>query len=109
RLDSASHSGIRPVPFSVLIGAGLYCRHGRPLAALPLTLHAVKRNAIKKFEIPAYYRSPVSGRVKEVRRSQDIRKKDFTPTLLDFGPVRFYIARHFGFCYGVENAIYISY
>jgi 4-hydroxy-3-methylbut-2-enyl diphosphate reductase len=29
--------------------------------------------------------------------------------LLDFGPVRFYLARHFGFCYGVENAIEISY
>jgi 4-hydroxy-3-methylbut-2-en-1-yl diphosphate reductase len=29
--------------------------------------------------------------------------------VLDFGPVQFYIARHFGFCYGVENAIEISY
>lgn len=29
--------------------------------------------------------------------------------MLDFGPVKFYIARHFGFCYGVENAIEISY
>jgi 4-hydroxy-3-methylbut-2-enyl diphosphate reductase len=29
--------------------------------------------------------------------------------LLDFGPVKFYLARHFGFCYGVENAIDISY
>jgi 4-hydroxy-3-methylbut-2-enyl diphosphate reductase len=28
---------------------------------------------------------------------------------LDFGPVQFYLARHFGFCYGVENAIEISY
>lgn len=28
---------------------------------------------------------------------------------MDFGPVKFYIARHFGFCYGVENAIEISY
>jgi 4-hydroxy-3-methylbut-2-enyl diphosphate reductase len=28
---------------------------------------------------------------------------------LDFGPVRFKIARHFGFCYGVENAIEIAY
>lgn len=28
---------------------------------------------------------------------------------MDFGPVGFYIARHFGFCYGVENAIEISY
>lgn len=40
---------------------------------------------------------------------KDLRKQDFTPTLLDFGPVQFYIARHFGFCYGVENAIEISY
>lgn len=38
-----------------------------------------------------------------------MRKQDFSPSVLDFGPVRFYIARHFGFCYGVENAIEISY
>ena len=38
-----------------------------------------------------------------------MRKQDFSPTLLDFGVVQFYIARHFGFCYGVENAIEISY
>ena len=38
-----------------------------------------------------------------------MRKQDFSPTLLDFGPVQFFIARHFGFCYGVENAIEISY
>ena len=44
-----------------------------------------------------------------MRKIQDPRKKDFSPTLLDFGPVRFLIARHFGFCYGVENAIEISY
>ena len=40
---------------------------------------------------------------------KDLRKQDFSPTLLDFGPVQFYLARHFGFCYGVENAIEISY
>lgn len=40
---------------------------------------------------------------------KDLRKQDFSPTVLDFGPVKFYIARHFGFCYGVENAIEISY
>jgi 4-hydroxy-3-methylbut-2-enyl diphosphate reductase len=28
---------------------------------------------------------------------------------LNFGPIRFKIARHFGFCYGVENAIEIAY
>lgn len=36
-------------------------------------------------------------------------KKDFSPTLLNFGPVQIYLARHFGFCYGVENAIEIAF
>ncbi|MTI29052.1 4-hydroxy-3-methylbut-2-enyl diphosphate reductase [Fulvivirga kasyanovii] len=64
---------------------------------------------MKKFDIPEYYRSSITGRIKEARRITDPRKRDFTPTELDFGPVKFYIARHFGFCYGVENAIEISY
>ncbi len=38
-----------------------------------------------------------------------MRKQDFLPTVLDLGPVQFILARHFGFCYGVENAIEISY
>ncbi len=38
-----------------------------------------------------------------------MRKQDFAPSVLDFGPVQFILARHFGFCYGVENAIEISY
>ena len=36
-------------------------------------------------------------------------KKDFSPTLLDLGFVQIYLARHFGFCYGVENAIDIAF
>lgn len=36
-------------------------------------------------------------------------KKDFSPTLLDFGSLQIYLARHFGFCYGVENAIEIAF
>ena len=64
---------------------------------------------MKQFDIPTFYRSPIISKVKNYRKVQDPRKKDFTPTMLDFGPVRFYIARHFGFCYGVENAIEISY
>ena len=36
-------------------------------------------------------------------------KKDFNPTLLDLGPLQIYLARHFGFCYGVENAIEIAF
>lgn len=47
--------------------------------------------------------------MKEFRKLQDLRKQDFSPTLLDFGPVHFILARHFGFCYGVENAIEKSY
>jgi len=64
---------------------------------------------MKQFNIPTFYKSPIISKVKELRKVDDPRKKDFTPTLLDFGPVQFYIARHFGFCYGVENAIEISY
>jgi 4-hydroxy-3-methylbut-2-enyl diphosphate reductase len=64
---------------------------------------------MKQFDVPDFYRSPIIGKIKSLRRDSDPRKKDFTPTLLDFGPVRFLIARHFGFCYGVENAIEIIY
>ncbi len=64
---------------------------------------------MKKFDIPTNYRSSFITLVKNARKGSDPRKKDFTPTLLDFGPVRFYLARHFGFCYGVENAIEIAY
>lgn len=66
-------------------------------------------NSMKKFDVPEFYHSPVIGRVKEARKVTDPRKKDFSPTVLNFGPVQFLIPRHFGFCYGVENAIEISY
>ena len=64
---------------------------------------------MKKFNIPEYYKSSIISRLKEHRRVKDPRKKGFSPSVLDFGPVRIYLARHFGFCYGVENAIEISY
>lgn len=60
---------------------------------------------MKKFEIPEHYKSPIISEIKLKRKTQDKMKKDFSPTLLDFGPVHFIVARHFGFCYGVENAI----
>jgi 4-hydroxy-3-methylbut-2-enyl diphosphate reductase len=63
---------------------------------------------MKQFDIPSFYKSSFISRIKNSRKVTDPKKKDFTPTLLDFGPVKFYIARHFGFCYGVENAIDIS-
>ncbi|MFL5752048.1 MAG: 4-hydroxy-3-methylbut-2-enyl diphosphate reductase [Bacteroidia bacterium] len=64
---------------------------------------------MKSFKIPEFYRSPLISKIKVLRRANDPRKKDFSPSHLDFGPVQFYIARHFGFCYGVENAIEISF
>ena len=64
---------------------------------------------MKQFDIPNFYRSPIISKIKDARKSEDPRKKDFSPTKLDFGSVRFIIARHFGFCYGVENAIEIAY
>jgi 4-hydroxy-3-methylbut-2-enyl diphosphate reductase len=64
---------------------------------------------MKSFDIPQFYRSSFITEIKNSRKSDDPRKKDYTPTLLDFGPIRFYLARHFGFCYGVENAIEIAY
>ncbi len=63
----------------------------------------------RTFNVPLFYRSPIIARVKNTRRELDPRKRDLSPTVLDFGPVRFKIARHFGFCYGVENAIDIAY
>lgn len=64
---------------------------------------------MKSFDIPEYYRSSIITPLKEFRRKRDKLKRDFTPTLLDFGPIKFLIARHFGFCYGVENAVEIAY
>lgn len=64
---------------------------------------------MRQFDVPVFYSSPIISRVKEARRAVDPRKRDLSPSLLDFGPVRFKIARHFGFCYGVENAIEIAY
>jgi len=64
---------------------------------------------MKQFNVPIIYRSPLISAIKNKRKQQDKMKKDFTPTLLDFGPVQIYLARHFGFCYGVENAIDIAF
>ncbi|MDI6400599.1 4-hydroxy-3-methylbut-2-enyl diphosphate reductase [Balneolaceae bacterium ANBcel3] len=63
----------------------------------------------REFTIPDVYQSKIIRPVKQKSQILDPRKKKLDPVLLDFGPVRFYIPRHFGFCYGVENAIDIAY
>lgn len=64
---------------------------------------------MKSFDVPIVYKSPLISSVKKKRKELDRMKKDFSPTLLDFGPLKIYLARHFGFCYGVENAIDIAF
>ena len=64
---------------------------------------------MKQFTIPFTYRSTLISAIKEKRKEADKLKKDFTPTLLDLGDLKIYLARHFGFCYGVENAIEIAF
>ncbi|MBK9284120.1 MAG: 4-hydroxy-3-methylbut-2-enyl diphosphate reductase [Sphingobacteriaceae bacterium] len=64
---------------------------------------------MKTFNVPEFYRSPVITAVKQFFKNQDPRKKDMRPAHLNFGKVNYFIARHFGFCYGVENAIEIAF
>ncbi len=64
---------------------------------------------MKKFNIPGSYRSSLISTIKDKRKEHDKLKKDFSPSLLDFGSLQILLSRHFGFCYGVENAIEISF
>lgn len=64
---------------------------------------------MKSFDVPIIYRSPLISAIKKKRKEEDRMKKDFSPTTLDFGPLKISLARHFGFCYGVENAIEIAF
>ena len=64
---------------------------------------------MKSFSIPSLFSSSLIGAIKEQRRLHDKLKKDYRPSHFSFGPVEVYLSRHFGFCYGVENAIDIAY
>lgn len=64
---------------------------------------------MKSFNVPVHYRSPLVAAIKEQRKKADKLKKDFSPTPLQAGNLEIIIARHFGFCYGVENAIEIAF
>jgi 4-hydroxy-3-methylbut-2-enyl diphosphate reductase len=66
------------------------------------------RNFKKEYDLGQYaplYHSRIFGKLKALQPPQDRME----PFMLDFGPVRFGIARHFGFCKGVENAIEVAY
>lgn len=68
----------------------------------------ISRPLKKHYDLGQYaplYRSLIIGMIKEARAGE----RNLIPTFLDFGAVRFGIARHFGFCKGVENAIEMAY
>ena len=64
---------------------------------------------MKSFNVPVHYRSPLVSAIKEQRKAADKMKRDFSPTVLELGTLQVILARHFGFCYGVENAIEIAF
>lgn len=64
---------------------------------------------MKTFQIPSFYRSPIIQKIKTFRKTQDPKRRDFSPTIVDYGKIKYLLPRHFGFCYGVENAIEIAF
>jgi len=64
---------------------------------------------MKQFNVPIYYNSKIIDGVRKIREKYDPRKKDITPSIIKIDTLTLYIGRHFGFCYGVKNAIEICY
>jgi len=105
---------VKRFQYSVNLSATLYGFNGVRVtsdvhSASEHWLHLNSFIAMKTFDVPEFYRSPIIAKVKHLRKTSDPRKKDFSPTRLDFGTVDIILPRHFGFCYGVENAIEIAY
>ncbi len=63
----------------------------------------------RNFDIPAFYLSSEIAQIKSRRSELDPKKKDLTPTIINLGRLKIKIARHFGFCFGVQNAIEVAY
>lgn len=63
----------------------------------------------REFDIPLFYRSEIISTIKKARKESDRYRKDLSPSSLNLGNIEIRIARHFGFCFGVENAIEIAY
>lgn len=64
---------------------------------------------MKSFNVPVHYRSPLVNAIKQKRKAADKMKRDYAPTSLQAGDLHILLARHFGFCYGVEHAIEIAF
>jgi 4-hydroxy-3-methylbut-2-enyl diphosphate reductase len=64
---------------------------------------------MRSFDVPEYYRADEITTIKRRRNAADPKKRDFSPTEIQRQGVTFLLARHFGFCYGVENAVDTAY
>ena len=95
----------------MIIKSQIYSNNRVPTSYLQMNLYICicLIDCMKQFDVPNIYRSELITAIKNNRKQADKLKKDFSPTLLDFGNLKIYLARHFGFCYGVENAIERSY
>lgn len=63
----------------------------------------------KQFQIPQFYRSTVVTPLKALRKTIDQRRKNLSPSCLKTEHTEIHVARHFGFCYGVEHAIDVAF
>ena len=54
---------------------------------------------MKSFKIPKYYKSNLIKEIKEIRKEQDPRRKNFEPSILKLKNINIVLPRHFGFCY----------
>jgi len=63
----------------------------------------------REFDTPFQFKADTIGTWKRIRQESDGRTRSFTPLELNLGPVTVLLARHFGFCFGVENAVEIAY
>ena len=64
---------------------------------------------MRSFEIPAHYQSGWMSKLKNQRKLEDPKKQDFSAMEIHFDGISFFLPRHFGFCFGVENAVEMIY
>lgn len=55
------------------------------------------------------FKSQKLSELKNARKDKNPRVKDFLPFEIVRGDLKVYLARHFGFCFGVERAVEIAY